>query len=342
MSISYRTRQRFKRFFSTVAVLLAIAVFVWLCWILWLDRYIVYERGYGAKLDFDLPPLSGEGEHLSGTVKPTVPIIIRDPDDPDTPIVDATKKSISGYHIDFDAITADLKAVKAQIDALPSGTAVLLDVKHPLGYFYYSSAFGNSYESVIDPTAFGNFLDYLNAKDLHVIARLPAFQDRYFGSEHISHGISYKGGGGALWLDGENCFWLKPTSDLVQQNLIGITKELRNLGFDEVVFTDFCLPDSDKIIFNDDPVEAISYAAQLLVDTCATDTFWVSFTGSAAFPLPTGNTRLYLENIPAADVQFVVEQIATDVPSKQILFYATGHDTRYDEYCVLRPLDMAQ
>lgn len=342
MSISYRTRQRFKRLFSTLGILLAIAVFAWLCWLLWLDRYIIYDRDGGARLDFDLKPLTGEGQGLSPTAKPTVPLLIRDPDDPDSPIIDVTDKPISGYHIDFSAFTEDMDAVKAQIDTLPAGTAVLLDVKHPLGYFYYTSAFGHSYDSVIDPAAFDAFVDHLAAKDLHLIARLPAFRDRQFGLSHISHGISYKGGGGALWLDSGNCFWLKPNSDVVQQNLIGITKELRNLGFDEVVFTDFSLPDSDKIIFNDDPVEAITNAAQLLVDTCATDTFWVSFTGSTAFPLPSGNARLYLENIPAADVQFVVEQITTDDPSKHILFYATGHDTRYDDYCVLRPLNIAQ
>lgn len=342
MSISYRTRQRCKRLFTTVGVLLAIAVFVWLCWLLWLDRYIVYQRGSGAKLDFDLAPLTGEGEHLSGTVKPTVPLQIYNPKDPNTPSVDTTQKPISGYHIDFETLKKDMDAVKAQVDLLSAGTAVLVDVKHPMGYFYYSSAFGNTYESQIDPLVFDSFLDYLNSRDLYLIARLPAFQDRYFGLNHIAHGIPFKGGGGALFQDSEKCYWLRPNSEVVQQNLIGITKELRNLGFDEVVFTDFCLPDDDSIVFNSDPVAAITEAAQLLVDTCATESFWVSFTGSSAFPLPTGNARLYLENVAAADVQFVVEQVGSEDPSKHILFYATGHDTRFDEYCVLRPLNMAQ
>ena len=136
MSISYRTRQRIKRLASTLGILLAIAIFVWLCWLLWLDRYIVYERGSGAKLDFDLKPLTGEGEHLSGTVKPTVPLQIYDPKNPDSPSAEATEKPISGYHVDVSAITSDIEGVKAQIDTLPAGTAVLVDVKHPLGYFY--------------------------------------------------------------------------------------------------------------------------------------------------------------------------------------------------------------
>ena len=341
MTISYRTRQRCKRFFTTVATLTAIALFVWLCWLLWLDRFIVYDRDYGAKLDFSQTPIDGPGEHLSGTVKPTVSLIIRDPDTPDTPTVEA-QSSLSGYYIDFEEIKTDLAAVKSKVSALPAGTAVLLDVKHPLGYFYYSSAYGNSYESVIDPGVFDDFLNYLTARDLHLIARLPAFRDRVFGIDHVAHGISYQGGGGALWLDSGGCFWLKPNSDIVQENLINIVKELQSLGFDEVVFTDFCLPDSDKIIFNDDPTEALAQTAQLLVQSCATDSFWVSFTGDAAFPLPQGNTRLYLVNVSAADVQNVADQVLTDDPSKHLLFYTASHDTRFDDYCVLRPLDLAQ
>lgn len=345
MSISYRTRQRSKRFFSTIVVLAAIILFVLLCWVFWLDRFIVYERSHGARLDFSHKAPTGKGEFLSPTQRPTVPLLSyeqENPEIPDEPVVEVTKGDLSGYHIDFNDIKNDIDAVKAKVDVLPAGTAVLLDVKHPLGYFYYPTALGNTYESQIAPAVFGEFVSHLTARDLHVIARLPAFQDRYFGVNNIPHGISYKGGGGALWLDNENCFWLKPNSELVRQYLVSITNELKSLGFDEVVFTDFCLPDDDDIIFNDDPVQALSDAAKLLVETCADEHFWVSFTGDAAFPLPDGNARLYLEGVIAANVQTVVEQIAIPNPEKHILFYATGHDTRYDKYCVLRPLGFAQ
>jgi len=342
MTISYRTRQLLKRLFSTVAVIVVLAIFVWLCWLLWLDRFIVYERDYGARLDFDLKPLTGDGEHLSGTVKPTVPLFIRDPENPDTPTPEQPQKPISGYHIDFAALKEDIAALQTKIDALPAGSAVLVDVKHPLGYFYYDSAYGSTYESEIDPAQFESFVAHLTSKDLHVIARLPAFRDRQFGLNHVEHGISFQGGGGALWLDSGNCFWLKPNSDVAQKNLIDITKELRELGFDEVVFTDFSLPNANNIIYNGDQVQDITNAAKTLADACATDDFWVSFTGDATFPLPAGNCRLYLENVAAADAQSVASQVATDDPGMHVLFYATGHDTRYDEYCVLRPLDFAQ
>ena len=51
---------------------------------------------------------------------------------------------------------------------------------------------------------------------------------------------------------------------------------------------------------------------------------------------------MYLENVAAADVQTIAEQVATDDPNLHVLFYAASNDTRYDEYSVLRPLENAQ
>jgi hypothetical protein len=143
-------------------------------------------------------------------------------------------------------------------------------------------------------------------------------------------------------MDETRCYWLNPASDGTLAYLMQIVTELRNLGFDEVVFTDFCLPNDKTIIFKGDKQQAITDAAATLVDACATETFWVSFTGDAAFPLPQGNSRLYMENVPAAEVQNLIEQITTDDPTVHVLFYANSNDTRYNDYCVLRPLENAQ
>ena len=53
--IPFRTRQLLRRIAVTVLVLVLIAAVVLGCWVLWLDRYIIYTRD-GVKLDFDLPP----------------------------------------------------------------------------------------------------------------------------------------------------------------------------------------------------------------------------------------------------------------------------------------------
>lgn len=337
MTLSYRTRTRFKRFATVVSVLLVLAILLWLFWLIWLDRYIKYDRHQGATLDFTLssfaPPVA---ESMPNTKKP-----VRFEDaplpEPSAPIV---QTSIQGYYIDFDALKKDMDAVQAQIDILPKGTAVVVDVKNALGSFHYSSAVGEKHSATAD--AFDAFLNHLMERELHVIARLPAFRDREYGLNNVDHGLPIQGGKGSLWIDKGGCYWLDPTSDTVLGYLISITKELRGLGFDEVVFTEFCFPDTDKIVFKGDKSQAIIDAATALVAACATDDFWVSFTGNASFPLPQGNSRLYMENVAAADLQTIAEKVGTDNPSVHLLFYADSDDTRYDEYCVLRPLASAE
>ena len=69
---------------------------------------------------------------------------------------------------------------------------------------------------------------------------------------------------------------------------------------------------------------------------------WVSFCASdPSFPLPEGNARIYLENVAAADLKQIAQQVTTDDPSIHLLFLTDVNDTRFNDYCVLRPIDSA-
>lgn len=347
MSLSYQARTRIKRIFTVVTVVLTVCVVAWLCWLIWLDRFVVYDRFTGVRFDFS------QGEFQNGVpvrlppAREPVRLVYQDKDTGSN--IPAQTKPIAGYYIDLDDLKinnktgkSNIEAVRAQLERLPEGSAVLLDVKNHLGAFHYSTMVGEKHADNVDTEEINSLIEYLTGGDFHVIARLPAFRDRYFGLNNISSGLSYEGGGGALWLDQGNAFWLNPTKEKPLSYLISITKELKNMGFDEVVFTDFCFPEADNLVFSGDREEAISNAAATLVTACAGSGFWVSFTGDTDFPLPQGNSRLYLENVAAADVQTIAEQVATDDPNLHVLFYAASNDTRYDEYSVLRPLENAQ
>ena len=135
---------------------------------------------------------------------------------------------------------------------------------------------------------------------------------------------------------------MNPANDDVLSYLIRIVTELKSLGFDEVVFTDFRFPDTDKIKYDGNKAEAIANAAATLVEACASDRFYVSFVSTNyAFPLPNGNARLYLENVPASDIPLVRQDAVTTNPEVQLLFITEANDTRFDDYCVLRPLNSA-
>ena len=144
-------------------------------------------------------------------------------------------------------------------------------------------------------------------------------------------------------MDDTGCYWLDPTDEKALNYLVRITKELQSLGFDEVVYYDFRIPTTDKIIFNEDKTQAIADAAATLATACATEQFCVSFEAEGPeFALPQGNCRIYLRNVAAQNAESVAQQVATDDPATHVLFITTASDasdTRFEEYCVLRPLE---
>ena len=120
-----------------------------------------------------------------------------------------------------------------------------------------------------------------------------------------------------------------------------LTEELKLLGFDEVVFSEFRFPETDKIVYRQDKQEALKTALDTLLNTCGTSTFTLSFTVSSPdFALPEGRCRMYLINIPARDVEITASQATISEKEIRMVFIADSNDTRYDTYSVLRTIDL--
>lgn len=337
MIIPYRTRQVFKRIaLAALAVLLVLAL-IWSIWFIWLKRYVVYTSD-GAKLDFSLgtftqgqvaeEPLPGE----------TVSIYYNEGDNLVETSTELTQ--MTGYYIEIGAMQEDMEAVISQVRQLAAGTPVMVDVKNIYGSFYYSSNVCDQRASSVDTQKMDELIKLLNTKDIYTIARLPALRDYYYGLHHVPDGLPLPGG--YLWMDDDSCYWLDPTKEGTLTYLVQIVTELKNLGFDEVVFYDFCFPDTESIIFDGDRDEALKQTAQTLVKTCTNDRFAVSFVASdAAFPLPEGRSRMYLENAAAADAANIAVQTGLTDPDIRLVFLTENHDTRFDAFSVLRPLSAA-
>lgn len=334
MTIPYRTRQTLRRMALVLLAVLLVAVLVWGCWIVWLSRYVIYTQD-GAKIDFSLPE-----QLLSGTLaqppEPGETIPISYDDAPGA--VSTELAQINGYYVDAAALK-DIPAVHAQIQALPAGTAVMVDVKNIYGSFYYSSGVSTARSSSVDIQAMDGLIEALNKSNMYTIARLPALRDYQYGLNHVPDGLPTAGG--YLWLDSDGCYWLNPASSGTLSYLIQIVNELKSLGFDEVVFYDFYFPDTTGIVYKNDKAEALATAAKTLVSSCATDSFGVSFVGKPDFALPEGRSRLYIENAEPINVAGIAQQTGLADPEIRLVFLTTLHDTRFDKYSVLRPLSAA-
>lgn len=344
MNLPYRARRTLRHFLAGVGVLLVFSVLLLLLWMLWLDRYVVYTRD-GARLDFTLSP------HCAAGVTPTAPepaetITLHDKQEEDADALPKELVRFSGYSVTMEELMADPAAVEARLLSLPKGTSIALGLKHVQGYTCYTSNLAPEMPD-FDTTLVDGLIRRLIDGGYYVIARIPAFQEYEFimenQRERVKYGLPEKGSGSSLWFDKDfRCYWLNPASDGTLTYLIQLTTELRGMGIHEVLFSDFRFPRTEKISFKGDQSEALAATAATLVKTCATDSFCVSFTRDAPdLPLPAGRTRLYINGVTAADITATAEAAGLADPTVQLVFITDLSDTRYDEYCVLRPLETA-
>ena len=339
MNLTFTTKRRLQRIGVAALALLTVSILVWFCWVIWLERYVVYTDD-GATLNFDLPD-PGTGQLAAPPASSeTIAIFYNEGEN----AVDANAElgQISGYYIDADTLQSDVSGTRDLLSTLAPGSAVMLEVKNIKGSFFYSSGLSDAvYATNVDTAAVDSLIQDINSRNLYTIACLPAFRDWNYGLNHVSSGLPLPQG--YLWVDSAGCYWLDPADAGTMGWLYSIVGELRDLGFDEVVFTDFCFPATDKIVFEGDKTEAIKTAAANLVKTCAKDNFAVSFvTTEYSFALPEGRCRMYLQNVGAKDVGSIVAQVTVPDPAVNLVVLSTTNDTRFNDYSVLRPIITAQ
>lgn len=344
--ISYRTKQLLRNLFITLLVLILLAVVFLACWLLWLNRYVIYTPD-GAKLDFNLnvefsPGVSPEEPGPA----PSVNIHFNEEDQ--TQKYPKELVRFSGYTVTAQELKEDFDTVYDQLMALPEGSTIALQVKDLKGFFYYSSTLGRQSGDVSIPKM-EDLITQLKAKGHYLIARFPAFQDYYYFLDdeagRVPYGLALDGGNGSLWLDRSfGCYWFNPASDGTLSYLIQIVMELRQKGFQEVLLEDFRFPKTSMIKFDpDDEPEALANAAATIVNSCGSDSFAISFgRKDTALTMPEGRCRLFITDAVAADIATLAHQVTLPNPAVQLGFLTDLHDTRFDQYCVLRPLSAAQ
>lgn len=338
MKIPYRTQQALKRAAVVLLFVLLAALLVFFCWFLWLERFVVYTRDEGVRLDMSLTDEFPDAQYAqTPTVGETVAIYYNEGENAINTSKELTQ--LTGYYATADDLAKGPATVLAQIQALDPETPVMVDVKSGKGAFFYSSGVGSNRSSSINIEEMDALIAYLKTSNHYAIARLPAFRDYHYGLNHVSDGLPTSGG--YLWADKDYCYWLNPSSQGTLTWLTQIVSELKELGFDEVVFEEFRFPDTEKIVFKADKTEALVKAAQTLVTACATDSFAVSFVQERDFALPTGRSRLYLTGVTAAEVEGITQQAQVTDPALNLVFLTEVHDTRFEVSSVLRPLDAA-
>ena len=340
MSIPYRTQQNLKRLAGTLLILLVVALIFSAIWFVWLQRYVVYTREDGAVLNFDVPEKLAQGvTAMEPEAAEQIEIYYNEGEDKLEMSSDLTK--LKGYYVTGSTLAKDPDGVWEQIQALPEGTPVMLELKNVYGMFYYTTATGRPTSDEADVRGVDNLLRKLKDSNYYTIARIPALRDRAYGLEDPNEGLAVSAG--YLWMDGDGCYWLDPTRDKIQSYLIDIATELRILGFDEVVFDEFRFPNTSDIVFSADKKATLESVGQTLVNVCSTEKFAVSFINNGDWQEPEGRSRIYRQDV--SDTIKLMEfnnSVAADADLARIVLLTNNLDESFEEYSVLRPIELAQ
>lgn len=348
MSMTYRTRRRLQRFGVTALIVLVVLLIAWFCSVIWLQRYVVYSAD-GAQVDFEL-----EDAGFAGVVA-TPPqaqggVSIFYNEGSDAIEISKNLSPINGYYVDYTMLLKSMDTLEAAVDLIPSGTPVMIELKSGYGVFFYSTKISGAKTSESLAGAIGidrvdAFIQKLKDKGCYMIAKVSAFQDYEYGNNNVTTGL-YMTSRAGLWMDDQGCYWLDPASAGAQSWITSAVLELKNMGFHEVMLSNFRFPTSDAYIYTGDKTAALQNAMQNLLTSTASDsgTFTLSFgTNDPTLTLIDGaRSRIYFEGIDAANVQTTADQSTVADKQAQIVFLATTNDTRFDSYSVLRPLTAAE
>lgn len=336
---SYRNKRLIKRGLLILAAVLAAVLLFALCRFVYLQRFLVYGEGE-VSLDYEML-LNPERNPEQKPEIPAFSIEVVEDTETNTSLAEGPIKPMTGYYITT-SMLLDLPAVMSELESMEEAPGTLLfEMKSVYGNFYYDTDISGTYTSSADIDGVESLVaSYAQDGKTYLVARIPAFTDNNFALENQSSGLPMKSG--ALWMDEENCYWLDPMSENVQTFLVSIATELADMGFDEIVFEGFRMPDSKNIVYDAGEwtrEEAVAESASMLRTALKDLPVRVSF-GSES-PLVAAHTdRVYLTTDNGSKVAEMVAEVEPylEYPDSQIVFQTASRDTRFDGYGILRPL----
>ncbi len=335
---SYRNKRRIRTGLIALCILLAALALLILCRFIFVQRFLVYadsevKLNYQQDLQSQQFPADQQTQDF--------PLEIEEQDSQSAAsLLDQSSAPMTGYYISTKMLQ-NVDDVKLALDALDeTPTAISFEMKSIYGNFYYESDVHGAVTANCDTDAIEALIQRFRARGTYLIARIPAFTDNNFALDNQASGLPLRSG--ALWMDDNNCYWLDPLSENVQSYLVDIAMELADMGFDELVFEGFTMPDSQNIVYDTGELtreEVAGEAAKQLRMVLDSLDVKISF-GSENATVAEHTDRVYLSTDNGASVAALVDAVAPHLsdPKTQIVFQTASRDTRFDDYGILRPL----
>lgn len=236
---SYRGRGPRWKILLAILLVLVIAV---ASSVIYLQQFIVYSADGRRQISLPWqseekePPPDGEGD--SPEEQPDVDLVVQEPE-PSKP------RETTAVSLPAQALTQALW--QEALTAKPAGAnavAVRLKTTNGTVYFGAAGAVSGAVETELDTAA---ALAAVTAQEeLYTIASMACLQDFKAANADVE-GRGLKNTGGYIFYDGNNSLWLDPAKPSTREYVCALAKEIAELGFDELLLTDFGYPTVGKI-----------------------------------------------------------------------------------------------
>lgn len=236
---SYRGRGPRWKILLAILLVLVIAV---AASVIYLQQFLVYGADGSRQIRLPWqteekePPPDGEGEDPAE--QPNVDVVVQEPEVP-------KPAETMAFSIPAQALTEVLW--QEALAAKPAGAnavAVRLKTSNGTVYFSASNAVSGAVETELDTAA---ALAAVTAQEeLYTIASMACLQDFKAANADVE-GRGLKNTGGYIFYDGNNSLWLDPAKPSTREYVCALAKEVAELGFDELLLTDFGYPTVGKI-----------------------------------------------------------------------------------------------
>lgn len=234
---SYRGRGPRWKILLAIALVLVIAV---AASVIYLQQFLVYSADGRRQIvlpwrtEEKNPPSSGDEQDPEQG--PDVDLVVQEPEEEKGP------RETTAYALPARALSLE--------DEPPQGRdAVAVRLKTTNGTIYFDSAnaVSGAVEVAENPGETAAALSRLTGQEgLYTIASVACLQDFKAANADVE-GRGLKNTGGYIFYDGNNSLWLDPGKPGAREYVCALAKEIAELGFDELLLTDFSYPTVGKI-----------------------------------------------------------------------------------------------
>ena len=219
---SYRGRRRFATGVKVLIAVLALALLAALAALFFLEPYIVYSAD-GVRLELPFlhreEPPEEPGQVVVTTVPPTA-----------SPTPETAAESFRAVLLDLSALT---DGTAAEQMAAAGANAVIFDMKADDGTLAYASQLPLAQEMGVSADEAANeAVSSFNSGELYTVARVACFRDNT--APRWRNGLALRTAQGN-WRDATDTRWLSIRNSEARAYVVGVCRELAELGFDELL-----------------------------------------------------------------------------------------------------------